>query len=112
MIITNKKELEMVAEFLTKSSEITDNYKESGAFSNVAGVLKQAIKEGDFDDTHDAYTLQVVKQPNMLDVAIEKNCTTNCYFYRKGCCPYKWEEKQDCNYIHKYIFDEYDESEG
>lgn len=106
MIITNKKELEMAAEFLDKYAKEKGNYIEFAAFGNVANVLKQAIEEGDFDDEHDAYTLQVVKQPNVLDYAIDKFCNTDCVFYRNGTCKYNHKDKINCTTIYNYIFDE------
>lgn len=106
MIITNKKELEMAAEFLEKYANEKGNYIEFAAFGNVANVLKQAIEKGDFDDEHDAYTLQVVKQPNHLEYAAEKLCNTDCVLYRKGTCKYNHKDKIKCPTIYNYIYDE------
>ena len=107
MVITNKKELEMAAEFLLKYANESANYKEFAAFGNVANVLKQAIKKGNFDDEHDAYILHVVKLPNMLEIAVEKCCTTDCERYRNGDCPYR-DNKENCPVI-KYLWLKEDE---
>ena len=60
----------------------------------------------DFDDEHDAYTLQVVKQQNYFECAVEKLCNNDCVLYRKGTCKYNGKEKIECPTIFNYIYDE------
>ena len=109
MRITNQKDLLMVAEYLKKNSDTIQDYRLRGAFINVGYVLDKAIKEGDFDGEHDAYTLKVIKLPNLMDVAVSECCTTDCQRYAKGMCIFK--DKLNCPNIRDYIYSDDDEFE-
>lgn len=103
MVITNKLELQFVADFLIKYANNSDDPKVFAAFGNVSHVLQQAISAGGFDAEHDAYVLQVIKLPNAIDYAIEKCCSTDCVQYRLGVCPYVYSDKYACIRIKTYM---------
>lgn len=105
MVITKKEELEKVACYLKgKANELTAPDLRA-AFLNVGFVLEQALKELEEDASHPHLTLRIVKQPNLLDRAVEHCCNTFCTKYSDGLCPYPLKGKLDCPVIRNYLDD-------